>query len=37
MSGVALALGIDDSQFGPVLLDYQAGPKPGKVIVEVQG
>lgn len=35
MSGVALALGIDDSRFGPVLLDYRAGTKPGKVVIEV--
>lgn len=35
LDGLALALGVDDSQFRPVHLDYQAGPKPGKVIVQV--
>ena len=35
LDGVALALGVDDSRFGPVLLDYRAGTKPGKVVIEV--
>ena len=35
LDGVALALGIDDSQFRPIRLDYQVGPKPGKVVIEV--
>jgi len=35
LDGVALALGIDDSQFRPVRLDYQVGQKPGKIIVQV--
>lgn len=35
LDGVALALGIDDSQFRPVRLDYQVGAKPGKVVVRV--
>jgi crossover junction endodeoxyribonuclease RusA len=35
LDGVALALGIDDSQFRPIRLDYQVGAKPGKVVIEV--
>lgn len=35
LDGIAAALGIDDSQFNPVTLSYQGGPKPGKVIVQV--
>lgn len=33
--GIALALGIDDSRFKPVLIDWVAGDKPGAVIVGV--
>lgn len=35
LDGIAAALGIDDSQFRPVTLDYQKGEAPGKVIVSV--
>lgn len=35
LDGIASALGVDDSQFRPVTLDYQSGPKPGAVIVQV--
>lgn len=33
--GIALALGIDDSRFKPVLVDWIEGDKPGAVIVAV--
>jgi len=35
LDGVAQALGLDDSQFRPITLDYVHGDKPGSVIVTV--
>lgn len=35
LDGVAGALGIDDSNFDPVTVRREYGPKPGSVIVEV--
>ena len=35
LDGVARALGLDDSQFRPITLDYVTGDKPGSVIVTV--
>jgi len=35
LDGVAKALGLDDSQFRPITLDYVHGDKPGSVIVTV--
>ena len=35
LDGIAGALGIDDSQFGPILIDYIKGDKPGACIVAV--
>ena len=35
LDGVAQALGIDDSRFRPILLNYVAGDKPGACIVAV--
>lgn len=35
LDGVAQALGLDDSQFRPMVIDRYAGNKPGKVIVTV--
>lgn len=35
LDGIAQAIGVDDSQFGPVLLDMVPGDKPGSVIVAV--
>jgi len=35
LDGIALAMGVDDSQFRPIHLDYKASIKPGFVLVEV--
>ena len=35
LDGVAQAMGIDDSQFGPVTLDYHKGCAQGLVILKV--
>lgn len=35
LDGIALALGIDDSIFKPVLIDWIDGEKPGAVIVAI--
>lgn len=37
LDGIALALGVDDQQFRPIILDYEIGPKPGAVIVAIDG
>ena len=35
LDGIAKALGLDDSRFRPILLNYVAGTKPGACIVAV--
>lgn len=35
IDGIASALGIDDSQFDPITIRRDYGPKPGSVIVEI--
>jgi crossover junction endodeoxyribonuclease RusA len=37
MSGVADALGVNDSQFEPVTLRREYGKKPGEVRIEIGG
>lgn len=36
LDGIAQALGVDDSQFGPVTIHYCLGSKPGQVSIGVE-
>ncbi|MFA7278933.1 MAG: hypothetical protein WC100_02455 [Sterolibacterium sp.] len=35
LDGVALALGIDDKRFKPILIDWERGEKPGALLVGI--
>jgi hypothetical protein len=35
LDGMAYALGVDDSRFRPILVDWQHGPKGGALVAAV--